>query len=152
MESTGTNCSILDYNSPQKINEEPIIKAKRINKKICQRKNIKKKPKQNLYNINGNEIFNFNNSIEFNKPIKTENNTSKESKDFIFFNNYDSSKTEIKNKYSYKKDIFNLQKEINSILMRSITYNDNSNNTININDSKKKLLKKLRNSLKLITI
>ena len=131
LESTNTNYSNLDYTSPEKINKDPIIKAKRINKKICQRKNIKKKPIQNLYNINGNDIFNFNNSMEFNKPIRTENNTTKECKSIIFFNDYDSSKTEIKNKYNYKKDIFNLQKEINNILMKSITNNETINNPIN---------------------
>ena len=142
LESTNTNYSNFDYVSPEKINKDQNIKIKRINKKFCQRKNIKKMPIQNLYNLNGNEIFNCNNSVEINKPINTENNTCKENKNIIFSNDYDSSKTEIKNKYNYKKDIFNLQKEINNILMKSITNNESININNNNNDSKNNTSKK----------
>ena len=149
LESTGTNYSNFDYTSPEKNNKEPIIKTKRINKKICQRKNIKKMPIQNIYNINGNEIFNYNNSLEINNPIKTEANTSKESKQFIFFNDYNSSKTEIKSKYNYKKDISSLQKEINRILRKSITNNDIINSPINISNSKNNTSKKTPKFIKI---
>ena len=121
-----------------------IVNNNRICRKISQRKTGEKKLKNICTNINSKEIvnFNFNNSIEYNnnKSFKNENNNnnyySNISNDYIYVStindNKDISKSEIKNKLNanYKKDIFNLQKEINNIINKSLI-----NNTINITET-----------------
>ena len=122
-----------------------IVNSNRIYKKICQRKTREKRLKNICTNINSKEIvnLNFNDPIEYNnnnnKSFKTENNNnnySSISNDYIYVSsindNKDTSKSETKNKLntSYKKDIFNLQKEINGIINKSLI-----NNTINITET-----------------
>lgn len=114
------------------IANSPKIKEKRINKKICQRKTGKKKIIQNIYKLSGSEIINYNNSLEFNKPYKTETTLSTyfvNSKKTNKNNNNEIDKNKFINNSNFKKDISSLQTEINNIIIKSSLNNKNHNIT-----------------------
>ena len=136
-EGPDINVANIDKTPREISNIHTNIKTNRIKKKIYKRtigknKIINKNYNNNQFEKENNILLYHNNSIEINRPFNIDNDKSE---DLIFFNdNNNSLKSEHKNKYNYKKDIFNLQKEINNILMRS--YPDK--NSINIIDSKNK--------------
>ena len=121
-----TETESINGKSSREIFNKKYFHIKRINKKLLQRRRdiINN---DNNEELKGNEEIYHNNNFEYDKPFNTEVNRTH---DLIYFNNGDNStKSEIKKKNNYKRDISNLQKEINNILKKNII-----NNTISFEE------------------